>query len=74
MKQYEKIVNFYNLIPLTAEWRAKGKKVVLCHGCFDLFHIGHLWHLKSAGKYGDILVVTVTPDEYVNKGPEGLYL
>lgn len=44
-------------------------KIVHCHGVFDLFHEGHLRHLEAAKKFGDILVVTVTPDEYVNKGP-----
>jgi rfaE bifunctional protein nucleotidyltransferase chain/domain len=43
-------------------------KVVLANGCFDLFHYGHLLHLKAAKKYGDILIVSVTMDEYVNKG------
>lgn len=50
--------------------RAKGgAKVVHCHGVFDLLHIGHIRHLEKAKQFGDILVVTVTPDEYVNKGP-----
>lgn len=45
------------------------EKIVLCHGCFDLLHIGHIKHLQLAKEYGDILVVTITPDEFVNKGP-----
>ena len=32
-------------------------------------HIGHINHFNSAKKLGDILVVSVTPDKYVNKGP-----
>ena len=44
-------------------------KVVLCHGCFDLLHIGHIRHLQAAWHMGNCLVVTVTADEYVNKGP-----
>ena len=47
----------------------QNKKIVHCHGVFDLFHNGHLHHLQSAKEYGDILVVTVTPDIFVNKGP-----
>ncbi|NQT72548.1 MAG: adenylyltransferase/cytidyltransferase family protein [Chloroflexi bacterium] len=43
--------------------------IVLCHGVFDLMHIGHIRHLEEAKTFGDILVVTVTPDKYVNKGP-----
>ena len=46
-----------------------GKKVVQCHGCFDLLHIGHIRHFTEAKSFGDILVVTVTPDCFVNKGP-----
>jgi rfaE bifunctional protein nucleotidyltransferase chain/domain len=49
--------------------RAAGKKTVHCHGVFDLLHIGHLRHLNGARQLGDILVVTITPDHLVNKGP-----
>ena len=45
------------------------KKIVHCHGVFDLLHIGHIWYLKEAKSHGDILIVTITPDKYVNKGP-----
>jgi rfaE bifunctional protein nucleotidyltransferase chain/domain len=48
--------------------RSKGK-VVLCQGCFDLVHIGHIKHLEAAKKFGDVLVVAVTADRFVNKGP-----
>ena len=34
-----------------------------------ILHIGHINHFKSAKIKGDILVVSVTPDRYVNKGP-----
>lgn len=44
-------------------------RVVHCHGVFDLLHIGHIRHFQLAKNYGDVLVVTVTPDQYVNKGP-----
>ena len=44
-------------------------KVVLAHGCFDLLHIGHIRHFQAAKRLGGTLVVTVTPDRFVNKGP-----
>ncbi len=50
--------------------KASGKTVVQCHGVFDLLHIGHIRHFEEAKKLGDILVVTLTPDEHVNKGPD----
>ena len=48
--------------------RAKNKRIVHCHGVFDLLHIGHIRHFEQAKKLGDLLVVTLTPDRYVNKG------
>ena len=45
------------------------KKIVLCHGVFDLLHVGHIKHLKKAKALGDKLVVTLTADNFVNKGP-----
>jgi rfaE bifunctional protein kinase chain/domain/rfaE bifunctional protein nucleotidyltransferase chain/domain len=56
---------------LAAELRHQrpGRTVVHCHGVFDLLHIGHIRHFQAAKKLGHILVVTVTPDRYVNKGP-----
>src|SRR3954463_1457723 len=48
--------------------RASGKRVVHCHGVFDLLHIGHVRHFEQAHKLGDVLVVTLTPDRFVNKG------
>tara|TARA_Y100000590_G_scaffold470168_1_gene662494 strand:- start:155 stop:1666 length:1512 start_codon:yes stop_codon:yes gene_type:complete len=47
----------------------KNKKVVLCHGVFDLLHLGHINYFKSAKKFGQILVVSITSDQFVNKGP-----
>lgn len=41
---------------------------VLCHGTFDLLHIGHVRYFKEARKYG-ALTVTLTADRFVKKGP-----
>jgi rfaE bifunctional protein nucleotidyltransferase chain/domain len=50
--------------------RENGKlTVVHCHGVFDLLHIGHIRHFEEARQMGDVLVVTLTADQYVNKGP-----
>ncbi|MDP6506393.1 MAG: ATPase, T2SS/T4P/T4SS family, partial [Planctomycetota bacterium] len=45
------------------------KRIVHCHGVFDLLHIGHIRYLGQARALGDLLVVTATPDRFVNKGP-----
>ncbi len=65
----DKIKTIEELAEIAASLKAKSKKIVQCHGVFDLLHIGHIRHLEQAGSLGDILVVTVTPDRYVNKGP-----
>lgn len=51
------------------ELQKQGKRVVLCHGVFDLLHIGHIRYLRGARELGDALMVTVTPDRFVDKGP-----
>lgn len=41
----------------------------MASGCFDVFHYGHLCHLQASAKMGDYLVVALTRDRSVNKGP-----
>ncbi|MHB8883209.1 MAG: adenylyltransferase/cytidyltransferase family protein [Thermodesulfovibrionales bacterium] len=64
-----KILDLDDLAETLRSLKAEGRKVVLCHGCFDLMHPGHIRHFQAAKAMGDILVVTLTPDEYVDKGP-----
>lgn len=63
-----KILKLEELVQKIKSMKSDGKKIVLCHGCFDLMHPGHIKHFQVAKKMGDILVVTVTPDVYVDKG------
>lgn len=48
---------------------AYAPRVGFAHGCFDVLHFGHVLHLKAARQMCDYLVVCITPDEFVNKGP-----
>lgn len=64
-----KIVELEKLAEKLMALKAEGKKVVHCHGCFDLMHPGHIKHFQEARAMGDILVVTITPDQYIDKGP-----
>jgi rfaE bifunctional protein kinase chain/domain len=58
-----------SLVELIAKAKSRGLTVVQCHGVFDPIHLGHIQHFREAKKLGDLLVVTVTPDRHVNKGP-----
>ncbi|WP_447968297.1 PfkB family carbohydrate kinase [Nitrospira sp. M1] len=65
----KKTQSLEDLEALLQDARSQGKTIVHCHGVFDLLHVGHIRHLEEAKALGDVLVVTVTPDRYVNKGP-----
>lgn len=47
----------------------KNKKFTLVHGVFDLLHVGHKRHFESAKKLTNILLVSLTSDRFVKKGP-----
>ena len=49
--------------------KKKNKKVGLIHGVFDVIHYGHIKYFEEAKNKVDYLIVSVTTDEYVNKGP-----
>lgn len=68
-RQNEKIKTLNELKGIVRSLKAEGKKIVLCHGVFDLLHIGHIRYFEQARRMGDILVVTLTPDRDVDKGP-----
>ena len=65
----EKIVTVPEAAAIAQRMRQAGRTVVHAHGTFDLLHVGHVRHLAEAGRLGDLLVVTVTADRFVNKGP-----
>ena len=58
-----------NVREIVEEQKKNGKKIILCHGVFDLVHPGHIIHFEEAKKMGDILVVSITASQYVRKGP-----
>jgi rfaE bifunctional protein nucleotidyltransferase chain/domain len=64
-----KINKIIELEEIVKRLKRGGKKIVLCHGCFDLMHPGHIKYFQASKKMGDVLVVTITPDEFVDKGP-----
>ena len=68
-KMKQKIFSLKEITKILPKLKSKKKKIVLCHGVFDLVHYGHILHLNAAKKFGDYLIVSVTSDTFVNKGP-----
>ena len=65
----DKIKTIEELSSITKRLRSENKKIVHCHGCFDLMHPGHIKYLQAAKRMGDALIVTISPDGFVDKGP-----
>lgn len=63
-----KVLSLDELASVLNDERAQRRRIVHCHGVFDLLHVGHVRHFEQAKKLGDLLVVTLTPDRFVNKG------
>lgn len=65
----DKIVTLEEVSAIVQQLRGAGKSAVHAHGTFDLLHLGHVRHFQAARELGDVLVVTLTADRFVNKGP-----
>ena len=69
---YEKKILDFNKLALIKKKKPK-LKIGLAHVVFDLFHFGHLKHLKVAKSKCDILVVSITGSRFIKKGPNRPY-
>jgi len=65
----EKVKTLDELVTEVQRLKGEGKTIVLAHGVWDLVHPGHIKHLEAAKRLGQVLLVTITPDKFVNKGP-----
>lgn len=71
MMKHTRIVTVEELLPIVTRRRARGDRVVLTNGCFDLLHVGHIRYLQAARGLGDLLIVGVNSDasmQTLNKG------
>lgn len=66
---HHKVIPFEKAAVHFSKLRIAGKKLVHCHGTFDMVHPGHIVHFEEARALGDVLVVTITAETFVNKGP-----
>ena len=44
------IIELEKLSKILNKKKTEGKKIVLCHGVFDLLHFGHINHFREAKK------------------------
>ena len=70
----KKIITYKNLSSFIKDLKKKNKKIVLCHGTFDIVHPGHIRHLIYAKKLGDILIASATGDKHVVKKTYGTFV
>src|SRR5271154_1929182 len=59
----DKIIAWDKLPEWRKQFRARGKKLVVTNGCFDILHLGHVTYLETARHFGDALLVGVNGDE-----------
>ena len=55
------------LLEELAAARARGERIVMTNGCFDLLHAGHVRYLAEAAALGDRLIVAVNDDASVRR-------
>src|SRR5713226_567030 len=47
--------------------RPRKRKVIMCHGTFDIVHPGHLRHMMYAKEKADLLIASITCDAHTGK-------
>jgi rfaE bifunctional protein nucleotidyltransferase chain/domain len=67
-KEYKskKIISYKNLNNFIK--KNKKKRTVLCHGVFDIVHPGHIRHFAHCKQKAEILIVSLTKDQFIKKG------
>ena len=61
IKTAEEVARLIGEIPRT-------KRVIMCHGVFDIVHPGHIRHFLFAKSKAPILIASLTSDIHINKG------
>ncbi len=61
------LVGVEELNLMIAESRARGERIIMTNGCFDVLHAGHVSYLEEAKGLGDRLIVAVNDDASVRR-------
>ena len=62
-----KIINSSNFKKKIGKF-PRQKKIIMCHGVFDVVHPGHIRQFLYAKSKANTLLVSLTSDQYINKG------
>ena len=66
-KYSHKIKKSEQLLKIVGKFPRK-RKIIMCHGNFDIVHPGHVRHLTYAKSKASILVASITADKMIKKG------
>lgn len=61
------VMNKNDLLDAVNDAKARGEKIIMTNGCFDILHAGHVSYLEQARQMGDRLIVAVNSDESVKQ-------
>jgi len=64
---HEKLISWANLPAWRDGIRARGKRLVVTNGCFDVLHLGHVTYLEAARNLGDLLLIGLSGDDSVQQ-------
>jgi rfaE bifunctional protein nucleotidyltransferase chain/domain len=69
----KKILSLDQAQKFRKDLKKKKKSVALLNGVFDILHYGHILYFREAKNIADKIIISLTGDEYVNKGPDRPY-
>jgi len=73
-KKYRHKIKSIDSLKRAVGTRPRRKKVIMCHGVFDVVHPGHLRHLIYAKSKAAVLVASLTADVHIAKGQHRPYV
>jgi cytidyltransferase-like protein len=69
----KKILSLDQVQKFRQDLKKNKKTVALLNGVFDILHYGHILYFREAKNIADKIIISLTGDVYVNKGPDRPY-
>src|SRR5476651_1704379 len=66
-QRMNKVISVKNAQKITDKIKNENKTIVVCGGCFDILHVGHISFLQEAKKQGNYLFVLLENDKTVRR-------